>query len=141
MISMSQPSSYQATTQPLIEAESLLNRFITVKTLSNLDNNFTISSSSLVKTQVNVEFNKKGKFFQLPPIKENSPMEIKNSLLHIIIHCKLTICIVKKSIKKILLLINLRTLSSLLTSLILMERKLFKFKILNKFKKAKTWVF
>ena len=135
---MSQPSNYQATTQPPIEAESLLNRFITVKTLSNLDNNFTISSSSLVKTQVNVEFNKKGKFFLLPPIKESSPMVIKNSLLHIIIHCKLTICIVKKSIKRILLLINLRMLSSLLTSLISMARKLFKFKILNKFKKAKT---
>ena len=141
MISMSQPSSYQATMQHLIEAESHLNRFIIAKTLSNLDNNFTISSSSLVKTQVNVEFNKKGKFFQLLPIKENSPMEIKNSLLRIIIHCKLIICIVRKSIKRILLLINLRMLSSLLTSLISMARKSFKFKILNKFKKAKIWVF
>jgi hypothetical protein len=64
MTSMSLPSSFPATMEPLTEAENLLNKFIKVKTLNNLDNNFTISSSNLDRTRANVEFNKKDKFFQ-----------------------------------------------------------------------------
>ena len=63
MTSMSLPSSYP-TMELLTEAENLLNKFIKVKTLNNLDNNFTTSSSNLDRTRANAEFNKKDKFFQ-----------------------------------------------------------------------------
>ena len=116
MTSMSLPSSYP-TMELLTEAENLLNKFTKVKTLNNLDNNFTTSSSNLDRTRANAEFNKKDKFFQLPPIKENSPMAIKDNLQLIIIPNKSIICTVKKSIKRILLLIKPRMLSTLHISL------------------------